>query len=498
MTISNDPTSPVNITELTCGLAKLALEVEASRKQMVSTETKLHHFHECTSLKLDRQLACIQQGQEQIEALLLKILMAQTLSLREHDVLHASVILPTGQSQSKATHALSRVPHIPRGAIFDGTACRLISWLDKLDSWLQKSELDGLDDLLVGSKPLMMHFLKGSALIWFEETSESEPFISFKNFYNRLLEYVFDYDWSPDIERSTERQTNVKCYKELIMYLKKNGILVNFLINAKIAIVEEVMAEVEGENSDYLVSHSYVVEALTLSLYDTLHDRAIDLFIAIQMRYAEEDESRISGGNIPVFEHFMDEFMAYFLGGENIMSLKRFLTFQSEKLAQAHPILLETFCLSLVYRLRSRLDIPEMEKLLVDLIGQPALLPTISFAKAFLDYNNNDPTIRVNFLEYGWREAIELGLKGGYAFGGESLWEAMRVVFSGQLSPQYPPSNGTLEAILGRFPTKRELEERWRRANAPRIVRHVGEFVPELPTLPLNIVSKYVVTWLDI
>ena len=81
------------------------------------------------------------------------------------------------------------------------------------------------------------------------------------------------------------------------------------------------------------------------------------------------------------------------------------------------------FAKILVWRLRWQLDDPASQKLLIDLVGQPSLLTPVAFAGGFL-YAAND-TDRANFIKYGYKEAIEEGLKEEYHGGGRNLWAVM-------------------------------------------------------------------------
>ena len=94
------------------------------------------------------------------------------------------------------------------------------------------------------------------------------------------------------------------------------------------------------------------------------------------------------------------------------MPLKRFLTLQGEEFSKKHPATFEIVCQELVWKLRWHLDNPDSEKMLVDLVGQPSLLTPVAFARGFL-YAADD-TDRANFIKYGWKEAIEEGLKEEY------------------------------------------------------------------------------------
>ena len=62
-----------------------------------------------------------------------------------------------------------------------------------------------------------------------------------------------------------------------------------------------------GEFNDTLVDCSYrgcMGIAIILSLNEDSHDRAIDLFEAVQRMYAEKDEPLILAGKRPSLKHF--------------------------------------------------------------------------------------------------------------------------------------------------------------------------------------------------
>ena len=97
------------------------------------------------------------------------------------------------------------------------------------------------------------------------------------------------------------------------------------------------------------------------------------------------------------------------------MPLKRFLTLHGEEFSKKHPDIFETICKELVWKLKCRLDNPASQKLLIDLVGQPSLLTPVAFARGFLHFAGD--TDRTNFIEYGYKEAIEEGLKEEYPDG---------------------------------------------------------------------------------
>ena len=68
-----------------------------------------------------------------------------------------------------------------------------------------------------------------------------------------------------------------------------------------------------------------------------------------------------------------------------------------------------------------RIDNPASQKLLIDLVGQPSLLTPVVFARGFLILLMMHD--RANFIKYGYKEAIEEGLKEEYDMEVESCGE---------------------------------------------------------------------------
>ena len=104
----------------------------------------------------------------------------------------------------------------------------------------------------------------------------------------------------------------------------------------------------------------------------------------------------------------------------------------------------------------------EDEENVIDLVGQPSLLTETIFAQIFLD--GCIPffdSIRRKFIEYGWREAIEEGLKEEYPSGGKRLWLVITKMFPGQFPKDYPPSSAVLKTALEKFKSKQEVEKEW-------------------------------------
>ena len=82
---------------------------------------------------------------------------------------------------------------------------------------------------------------------------------------------------------------------------------------------------------------------------------------------------------------------------------------------------------------------PDYEKLLTDFVGQPSLITTTAFANGFLGMTMM--IYRSNFIKYGWKEAIEEGLKEKYPGGGRKLWAVMVSMYPNQFSGEYPSTD---------------------------------------------------------
>ena len=70
--------------------------------------------------------------------------------------------------------------------------------------------MTSLDELLFGHGPPLTLFLGGSAIRWFGRMLSSQPFHSFVDFQQRLLEEIYGSDWRSQLDRSIERRTERK------------------------------------------------------------------------------------------------------------------------------------------------------------------------------------------------------------------------------------------------------------------------------------------------
>jgi len=179
------------------------------------------------------------------------------------------------------------------------------------------------------------------------------------------------------------------------------------------------------------------------------------------------------------------------------MPLKRFLTLYGEEFSKKHPVTFETICEKLVLGLNCQLHNLASKKLLIDLVGQPSLLTPVAFAEGFL-WNAGD-TDRANFIQYGYKEAIEEGLKEDYDDGCIYLWEVMVSKYPNQFSGEYPSTAEARSIALRDFkPTKQDREEAWIKENAPILLAQLETLMPGLfPKVLWNLIFEYEpITWI--
>ena len=161
-----------------------------------------------------------------------------------------------------------------------------------------------------------------------------------------------------------------------------------------------------------------------------------------------------------------------------------------------------------MWKLKWQLDNLASQKLLIDFVGQPSLLTPVAFAKGFLDVASD--MNRANFIKYGYKEAIEEGLKEEYEGGSRELWAVMVSKYPSQFSGEYPNTDEVRAIALKDFkPTKQDREEEWVVENAqnPRTtlrMRQLAKSLDELditfPTVLWIIVAEYatVPSWIDV
>ena len=281
--------------------------------------------------------------------------------------------------------------------------------------------------------------------------------------------------------------TTIGCCRNLFWYLIHCNIHAKFLLRTEMGLIREIIAEAKEEDFEGHIRWEHIIDAIILALAENHLDRVIDILIVVQEVYAEEDEERRQEREIPKFERFIDH-MIEGLIPEKYTLIERFLTFL-RGLKENHPVIFETICRSLVYHLSTELEDPNAERRLVDLMGQSSLLTAKTFAEAFLGYGSNDNAPLINFVAYGWREAVANGLRWGYELRGR-LWDQLMSKLPGEFPEDYPPSEKVYDAVLGRFKTKEQLEE--------TLARNGDEetMTDEFPLVPFNIVPEYAVEWI--
>ena len=159
-----------------------------------------------------------------------------------------------------------------------------------------------------------------------------------------------------------------------------------------------------------------------------------------------------------MFDWFVNGFFVRYPPEKNSMPLKRFLTLHGEEFSKKHPDIFETICQELVWKLRDQLDNPASQKLLIDLVGQPSLLTPVAFAEGFLC--SADDTDRANFIKYGYKEAIEEGLKEEYYGGGRKLWRVMVSKYPNQFSGEYPSTDEARSIALKDLNPPNKIEKK--------------------------------------
>ena len=288
-------------------------------------------------------------------------------------------------------------------------------------------------------------------------------------------------------------------------YLDSRDMIPNFLMLGEMGIVRKAILEFENMDSDYYIFHEHIWDAITLSIKEHRDGRAISLLRIERERHATADEQCKLAGKTPQFEVLLRDFSKRLIENGDTAPLKRFLTINKEELDEGWPNILEIMCQGMVSRLMIDLDRPDYEKLLTDFVGQPSLITTTAFVNGFLGHDND--IIRSNFINYGWREAIEEGLKEKYLCGGRKLWAVMVSRYPDQFSGEYPSTDEARSIALKDLPTKQDREEAWAKENAPIFLPKLVAKLQEpdisilLPSVLWNIIVEYAATgatWVDV
>jgi len=262
----------------------------------------------------------------------------------------------------------------------------------------------------------------------------------------------------------------------------------DFLAHGQMALVKNVIVETGLLKIYHSGKCDIIYDAIAWSLKEDRYDRVAGLFGAAQERPDWKDN----------FKTFVSGFFCRHPPEKDSMPLKRFFTLYGGEFSKKHPDTFEIICGELVWNLRCQPDNSGSQKLLIDLIGQPSLLTPVASAWGFLGFDF-DASI-ANFIKYGYKEAIEEGLKEEYERGGEDLWDVMVSKYPKQFSGAYPNTDEARTTALKDLPTKQDLEEAWAKKHAPILLKQLEMLVTELQ-LPLYrdlllIVAEYAITWI--
>jgi len=283
-------------------------------------------------------------------------------------------------------------------------------------------------------------------------------------------------------------------FKGLYKYLKGRNLILDFLANGKMVVVKGVIVGTDILKTGCDGECDSIYDAIALSLNEARHDRVASLFEAAHARPKWKD----------MFDMFMRGFTLRYPPEKNSMPLKRFLTLHGKEFSKQHPEIFDNICQRLVRESRWKLDNPASQRLLIDLAGQPSLLTPLAFALGFL-YDVSD-TLRLSFIQYGYKEALEEGLKEQYYDGGEHLWNVMMNEYSNQFFGEYPNTDEARSAALKNFkPTKQDLEEAWAKKNAlnfqEKVLARLNQYLDFIPSSLVTIIYGYTTipaTWLDV
>jgi len=273
--------------------------------------------------------------------------------------------------------------------------------------------------------------------------------------------------------------TNLDQFKGLFGYLEQRNMVPAFLAHGDMVLVRKVIVKTDLLKTNNFGGCDIIHDAIALSFKEDRHERVAGLFEATQGRLDWRKLDRF------VYD-FFDRHPSL---EKNSMPLKRFLTLHSEEFSKKHPDTFEIICQELVAELRYQLDNPAPQKLLIGLVGQPSLLTLVAYVKGFLR-NYTADTNRANFIKYGYKEAIEEGLKGDYVSGGRYLWKVMVEQFPTQFSGEYPSTDEERTAALKSFKlTKQDLEEAWIVNNSknPQMRLRMGQLAEYLYELDINV-----------
>lgn len=286
-------------------------------------------------------------------------------------------------------------------------------------------------------------------------------------------------------------------YETLKDHFEGRKMIPGFLVYGNMALVVKAIDNSHKRlRIGWRINGSHMHDAMLLAFKKDRHDRAF-VFLNSLHRNREEGNGELCNLEYPTrgLERFIGTFFEELAPEKDSKSIRRFLTFYGEECRVKIPKTFELFCTRLVFQLKDNVRKANSEKLLVDLAGQPSLLPPTALARGISILVGRIPLY--NITGFCWREAVEQGLEEESV--GEELWKAIGLVFSNEFPKKYPPSDKTRDAVLEKFKYKSELEEIWAERNAPVLLKKLETLdTLNLSSKVLKVISEYAVSLIDV
>ena len=158
--------------------------------------------------------------------------------------------------------------------------------------------------------------------------------------------------------------------------LKQREMVPGFLAHGEMALVRKVIVETGLYQTVKIFGYcDSIYAAIALSLREDRHERVAGFFEAARERPRLEEQVR------SVCDRFFWKISSQRkAAGHSNDSL----TLHGKEFSKRHPAVYEGFCEKLVGKLVSQFNSPASKKLLIDLVGQPALLTSVVYAGGFL------------------------------------------------------------------------------------------------------------------
>ena len=319
-----------------------------------------------------------------------------------------------------------------------------------------------------------------------EQTKRFEELIN-KGQYEEIAELGKEMNDEELLKCLCQAVTILDHFKGLYEYLKQRNMVPGFLAHGEMVLVRKVIVETDLLETDR-ISVSVTVSTMQLPCHSTKTAMSV---LQVFLKPQKKDPTGRTSSTCLWEVSLKDTLLR-----RTACHSSDFLPFTEKCSTKSIPPFSKLFAKRLVLKLRYQLDNPGSQKLLIDLVGQPSLLTPAAYAGGFL-YRAGDAN-RVNFIKYGYKEAIEEGLKEEYIFGGGDLWKVMVRKYPTQFSGAYPSTDEARRIALKNFkPTKQDREEEWARKNAPILLKHLETLVTKLPLYRdlLLIVAGYAITW---